>query len=56
MKEELIYADASRLAELIRTREASSVEVVQAHLDRIAALNPKMDLDCCQQADATRGT
>jgi Asp-tRNA(Asn)/Glu-tRNA(Gln) amidotransferase A subunit family amidase len=37
---DLTYSDATRLAELIRTREVTSVEVVQAHLGRIAAVNP----------------
>lgn len=43
MKSELIYQDASKLAELIRTKEVSPVEVMQAHLDRIAAVNPKVN-------------
>jgi aspartyl-tRNA(Asn)/glutamyl-tRNA(Gln) amidotransferase subunit A len=43
MNSELIYQDATQLAELIRTREISPVEVVQAHLDRIEALNPKIN-------------
>jgi aspartyl-tRNA(Asn)/glutamyl-tRNA(Gln) amidotransferase subunit A len=43
MKNELIYQDASKLAELIRTKEVSPVEVVQAHLDRIAAVDPKVN-------------
>lgn len=43
MKNELIYEDASKLAELIRTKEVSPVEVVQAHLDRIAAVDPKVN-------------
>jgi aspartyl-tRNA(Asn)/glutamyl-tRNA(Gln) amidotransferase subunit A len=38
-----IYFDATKLAELIRTREMSPVEVVQAHLDRIEAVNPKIN-------------
>src|SRR6266702_1337096 len=37
---DLIYSDATELAELIRARKVSSVEVVQAHLDRIQAVNP----------------
>ena len=37
---DLLHTDATSLAELIRTRQATSVEVVQAHLDRIAALDP----------------
>jgi aspartyl-tRNA(Asn)/glutamyl-tRNA(Gln) amidotransferase subunit A len=43
MKNELIYQDASKLAELIRAREVSPVEVMQAHLDRIAAVDPKVN-------------
>jgi len=43
MKNELIYQDASKLAELIRTKEVSPVEVVQAHLNRIAAVDPKVN-------------
>ena len=37
------YLDATALAELIRTRQLSSREVVQAHLDRISAVNPKIN-------------
>jgi aspartyl-tRNA(Asn)/glutamyl-tRNA(Gln) amidotransferase subunit A len=40
---EIIFSDATKLAELIRTKEVSPVEVVQAHLDRIAAANPKIN-------------
>jgi aspartyl-tRNA(Asn)/glutamyl-tRNA(Gln) amidotransferase subunit A len=43
MTSELIYLDATRLAELIRTREVSPVEVVQAHLDRIDAVDPAVN-------------
>src|SRR6202140_3226699 len=43
MKTEIIYSDATKLAELIRAREVSPVEVVQAHLDRIKAVNPKIN-------------
>ncbi|MGW4488518.1 amidase [Amycolatopsis sp. NPDC004368] len=43
MSAELTRSDATALAELIRTRKASSVEVVQAHLDRIEATNPKVN-------------
>jgi aspartyl-tRNA(Asn)/glutamyl-tRNA(Gln) amidotransferase subunit A len=43
MKTELIYSDATKLAELIRTREISPVEVVMAHLNRIEAVNPKVN-------------
>jgi aspartyl-tRNA(Asn)/glutamyl-tRNA(Gln) amidotransferase subunit A len=40
---EIIFSDATKLAELIRTKEVSPVEVVQAHLNRIAAVNPKIN-------------
>ncbi|MBM9503092.1 amidase [Actinacidiphila acididurans] len=39
MSTDFIHSDATELAELIRTGKASSVEVVQAHLDRIQATN-----------------
>jgi aspartyl-tRNA(Asn)/glutamyl-tRNA(Gln) amidotransferase subunit A len=43
MNTDLIYSDATKLAELIRTREVSSVEVVRAHLYRIEATNPTIN-------------
>ncbi|EON19516.1 putative amidase protein [Cupriavidus sp. GA3-3] len=43
MNSELVYQDATKLAELIRTKEVSPVEVVQAHLDRISAVNSKIN-------------
>jgi aspartyl-tRNA(Asn)/glutamyl-tRNA(Gln) amidotransferase subunit A len=43
MNSDIIYFDATKLAKLIRTREISPVEVVQAYLDRIEAVNPKIN-------------
>ena len=43
MSEDIIYADAATLAQRIRDRELSPVEVTQAHLDRIEAINPKLN-------------
>jgi aspartyl-tRNA(Asn)/glutamyl-tRNA(Gln) amidotransferase subunit A len=43
MTTDLIHTDATGLAELIRTGRVSSVEVVQAHLDRIEATNPRVN-------------
>jgi hypothetical protein len=37
------WADATELAAMIRTKQLSSREVAQAHLDRIAAVNPKIN-------------
>src|ERR1700744_5395535 len=54
MSNELIYSDATKLAELIRTREVSPVEVMQAHLDRIEATNPKVNAVVTVAADALK--
>ena len=43
MNEEICYTSASDLAEKIRSKALSPVEVVQAHLDRIDALNPGLN-------------
>ena len=57
----IIFSDATKLADLIRTREVSAVEVMQAHLDRIDAVNPRVNaivtvadglLDAAKAADA----
>ncbi|HVJ51767.1 MAG TPA: amidase [Aliidongia sp.] len=37
------YQDATALARLIRTRQLSSREIVQAHLDRVEVVNPKIN-------------
>ena len=41
--EELIYASATTLARRIRDREISSEEVVQAHLQQIERVNPRLN-------------
>lgn len=43
MTSALVHYDATQLAQLIRTREVSPVEVVQAHIDRIEAVNPRVN-------------
>jgi aspartyl-tRNA(Asn)/glutamyl-tRNA(Gln) amidotransferase subunit A len=43
MTDKIIQMDASRIAQLIANRELSPVEVMQAHLDRIAEVNPKVN-------------
>jgi aspartyl-tRNA(Asn)/glutamyl-tRNA(Gln) amidotransferase subunit A len=61
MTSDITYFDATKLAELIRSRELSSVEVVQAHLDRITAVDPRVNaivtiadtaLEAARNADA----
>jgi aspartyl-tRNA(Asn)/glutamyl-tRNA(Gln) amidotransferase subunit A len=54
MGNELIYSDATKLAELIRTREISPVEVMKAHLDRIEAVNPKVNAIVTVAEDALK--
>ena len=51
MSSDLIYSDATKLSELIHTRAVSPVEVVQAHLDRIEAVNPKINAIVTLRAD-----
>ena len=54
--EALHYQDATALAALIASRQVSSREVVQAHLDRIAEVNPKINAIVTLLADeALRG-
>jgi Asp-tRNA(Asn)/Glu-tRNA(Gln) amidotransferase A subunit family amidase len=43
MELDVHYLNATDLAERIRTKELSPVEVVQAHLDRIAEVNPRVN-------------
>src|SRR3954468_24793323 len=61
MHADTTFLDATRLAALLRTRELSSVEVVQARLDRIAEVDPRVNaivtladraLDDARAADA----
>jgi aspartyl-tRNA(Asn)/glutamyl-tRNA(Gln) amidotransferase subunit A len=41
--EDLIYSSATSLARAIREKEVSSSEVVNAHIERIEAINPKLN-------------
>ncbi|HEX8473324.1 MAG TPA: amidase [Pyrinomonadaceae bacterium] len=61
MKDELTRLSATRLAELVRTRAVSPVEVVEAHLRRIEEANPQLNaivtlapdaLDCARRAES----
>ena len=50
------YMTATALAGLIRTKQLSSREIVQAHLDRVAAINPKINaVVTLMAADALKG-
>src|SRR5947208_13615722 len=50
----IISAAAGELAEAIRTKRLSSKAVVEAHLDRIAKVNPKLNAIVQLTADAAR--
>ncbi|GJD51741.1 Acylamidase [Methylobacterium crusticola] len=43
MTRDITFSDATALAELIRTKQLSPVEVVRAHLDRIEAVDPEVN-------------
>ncbi len=40
---ELIRCSASKMARLLRAHELSAVELIEAHLERIAAINPQLN-------------
>ena len=42
-KSEIPFLTATELSEQIRNREVSPVEVTEAYLERIEALNPKLE-------------
>jgi aspartyl-tRNA(Asn)/glutamyl-tRNA(Gln) amidotransferase subunit A len=50
--QDITFTDATGLAALIRTKQLSPVEVVQAHLDRIAAADTKVNAIVTVAADA----
>lgn len=52
--DEITYWSASKLAEAIRTKQLSSLEVVDAHLRRIAEVNPRLNAIVQLTADAAR--
>ena len=49
---DLCAKSATQLAELIRNREVSPVEVLQAYLDRINEINPKLNAIVTLASDA----
>ncbi len=51
MTDPIYYADATELAERIAAKDLSPVEVMQAHLNRIEAVNPKLNAIVDLQAD-----
>ncbi len=40
---DILHGSASRMARALRARKLSSVELIRAHLDRILAVNPKLN-------------
>jgi amidase len=49
--DDILYLPAIRIAELIRTREISSLEVVKACLNRIEFVNPRIHAVCALAAE-----
>lgn len=54
MSDELWTQSATGLADLIATKQVSSREVIDAHLDRISAVNPALNAVTVEMADAAR--
>ena len=52
MSDELFYTEATELARRIRSKEVSPVEVLNAHLERIEAVNPKINAIVTMAEDA----
>ena len=52
--DEMIYRSATELARAIREKRVSATELVKAHLDRIAAVNPALNAVVQIRADAAR--
>jgi amidase len=52
--EEIIFSSATTLARAIRSQQVSSQEVVDAHLQRIAAINPTLNAVVQLRAEAAR--
>lgn len=43
MSDDLVFSDATALADLVRTKAVSPMEIMQAHLDRVERLNPDIN-------------
>jgi len=54
MSDELWTQSATELAGLIASKQVSSRQVIDAHLDRIAAVNPALNAITVEMADAAR--
>ncbi len=52
--DELCYAGALELAERVRARDVSPLEIAEAHLDRIARVNPELNAFVYHDADKVR--
>jgi Asp-tRNA(Asn)/Glu-tRNA(Gln) amidotransferase A subunit family amidase len=51
---ELTYKSATQFAQMIRDKKASPLEVVDAHIARIEAVNPKLNAVVQLRADSAR--
>jgi fatty acid amide hydrolase 2 len=53
-KAALLQLSATKLAALVRTREVRSIEVVDAHIERILRVNPMLNAVVCDRFDEAR--
>lgn len=51
---EIVFKSAVELAQMIRDRKVSAIEVLEAHLDQIARCNPKLNAICTLDEDNAR--
>ena len=51
---DLVFVSASQLAQMIRDRNVSAVEVLDAHLERIAKHNSKLNAICTLDEEQAR--
>ena len=54
MTEQICFLDAMEIAEKIRSKSLSPVEVLNAHLERIEKLNPKINALVTMSKQATK--
>lgn len=52
--EELCWIPATELARLVRTKDVSPVEIIDAYLGRIEQINPRINAYCTVVAEQAR--
>ena len=52
--DELCWAPATALARMVRTKDVSPVEIIDAYLERIERINPRINAYCTVVAEQAR--